>query len=155
MNSRNKSYRLVVCLTIALSLVAVSLVGCGEKEPTISEVVMSMAVDDNGRPLDNTTVFTPDTGALFCSFKLSNLPVGSRLKAELIYIDGEEVEETGPNYVVWENTGTIERKGIGYSYTVFTHPPIPGYEYQWPRGDYKIVLSVDEQEKAVAYFKVE
>jgi len=158
MNNRNKSYPLAVRIAVALVLVAVLLVGCGQKEPslsdgTISEVVISAAVDENGRPLDTTTVFADDADAFFCSFKISNFPVGSRLKATLVYVGGEAEDEVGQNYAIDVNTGTIEREGKGYSYTVFVRAPIP--DYKWAKGNYKIVISIDDQEKASGYFTVE
>jgi len=160
MNGRNKSYRLVVCITIALSLVVVLLVGCGEKQPSssdnvVSELVMTTAVDDYGRPLNPTTVFSDNASAFYCSFKISGFPVGSQIKAKWIYVGGnpEAVAITGPNAQIDENTGTIERKGKGYTAVVLPMPPMP--DYTWPKGDYKVVLSVDNQEKASASFKVE
>ena len=160
MNGRNKSYRLVVCITIALSLVVVLLVGCGEKQPSssdnvVSELVMTTAVDDYGRPLNPTTVFSDNASAFYCSFKISGFPVGSQIKAKWIYVGGnpEAVAITGPNAQIDENTGTIERKGKGYTAVVLPMPPMP--DYRWPKGDYKVVISVDGLEKASATFKVQ
>ncbi len=160
MNSSNKSYRLAVCITIALSLVAVLLVGCGGKQPSssdnvVSELVMTTSVDDYGRPLNTTTVFSDNASAFICSFKVANFPVGSQIKAKWIYVGGDpEVEAMiGQNCVIDTRTGTIERKGIGYTFAVLELPSMPGYI--WYKGNYKVVLSVGEQEKGSAYFKVE
>jgi hypothetical protein len=160
MNSSNKSYRLAVCITIALSLVVVLLVGCGEKQSSssdnvVSEVVMTTSVDANGRPLNPTTVFSDNASAFYCSFKISGFPVGSQIKAKWILVGGnpEAVAITGPNALIEEQTGTIERKGKGYTFAVLPMPPMP--DYTWPHGDYKVVISVVDQEKGSAYFKVE
>jgi len=157
MNTENKNYLLATCIT-ALSLVVVLLVGCGNKEASSSEgvitdVVMSTAVDENERPLNPTTVFATDAYGFFCSFRLSGFPVGTKMRAELVYVGGEVEDEVGQNVSIDVQTGTIERKGSGYTYVVFLIPSMSDYE--WPVGDYKIVLSVDDQEKASAYFKVE
>lgn len=160
MNNRNKSYLLSVCIAIALSLVAVLLAGCGETQPgvsdnVVSEVVITTAVDDYGRPLNTTTVFSDNASAFICSFKVANFPVGSQIKAKWIYVGGDpEVEATlGQNVTIEEHTGTIERKGTGYTFAVWGIPPMPGYT--WPHGNYKVVLSVGDEEKGSAYFKVE
>ena len=158
MNRKNKSSLLATNITIALTLLALLFVSCagsqsGASDNVVSEIAMSTAVDENGRPLNPTTVFTTEADGFYCSFKLSNFPVGSRLKAALVYVGGEAEDEVGQNYVIEVNTGSIEREGKGYTYTVFGRPIIT--DYKWPKGDYKVVLSADDQEKASTYFKVE
>ncbi len=160
MNNKSRSYRLLIFTAIALSLVAVLLMGCGEKQSSssdnvVSEVVITTAVDDYGRPLNTTSVFSDNASAFICSFKVANFPVGSEIKAKWIYVGGDpEVEATiGQNVAFETQTGTIERKGIGYTFAVLPIPPLPGYT--WPHGNYKVVLSVGDEEKGSAYFKVE
>jgi|GEM_PF-355663 len=120
----------------------------------VSEVTMSTAVDEDDRPLNPTTVFADDTEKFYCSFKLSGVPVGSRMKLELVYVGGEEEDEIGQNSAIDMRTGTIERKGGGYTSTFFERPSyLP--DYRWPKGDYKVVVYVDDWEKASANFKVE
>jgi hypothetical protein len=137
---------------IALGLVAVLLVGCGKKEASITDVTMSAAVDANDHPVQPTTVFPIDAKGFYCSFKLSGFPPGTILKAQWVYVVGEVEAEVGKNYAFEEQTGTIGGKD-GYTSTVLELPNIPGYT--WPKGEYKVVLSVDGQEKASGSFKVE
>jgi hypothetical protein len=159
MNIKNNSYWLVVCVIIALGLVALLLGGCGKKEVSpqggvISEVTMAAAVDEDGRPLSPTSVFPTDAPGFYCSFKLSGFPVGTKIKAKWVYVGGEAEGEVGQNYAFGdEQTGTVEREGVGYTFTVLEHPGIA--DYKWPKGDYKVVLSVGDEEKASASFKVE
>ena len=155
MNIRNDNCRLVVCVTIALVLVAVMLGGCGNKEGStqggvITEVTMATAVDENDRPIEPTSVFAVDTEVFYCSLKLSGFSSGTKIMAEWIYVKGEVEDE---NRIFNVSTGTIG--GDGYTSVAFELPTdaVPGYE--WPRGDYKIVLSVEGEEKASASFKVE
>ena len=155
MNIRNNSWRLAVCVTIALVLVAVMLGGCGNKEGSaqggvISEVTMAAAVDENDRPIRPTNVFAVDTDVFYCSVKLSGFPSGTIIKAEWIYL-GSEAE--GGDNIFEVDTGTVG--GDGYTSTSARRPTDVVYGYTWPKGDYKIVLSVDGVEKASAPFKVE
>jgi hypothetical protein len=116
---------------------------------------MSTDVDSNNRPVNPTTVFPIDAAGFFCSFKVSGFPVGSNLEAQWIYVGGDpEAEVTiGKNSVADTQKATITKKGQGYTSTVYAKPPIP--DYTWPKGDYKVVISVDGQEKGSAYFKVQ
>jgi hypothetical protein len=183
MNFKNNSYWLVVCVIIALGLVALLLGGCGNIETclqqvvnraqdvgdqwfggvkgtspsdgVISEVTMATAVDQNDRPLNPTSVFATDADGFYCSFKLSGFPVGSKVRAEWIYVGGDpEVEaEIGQDYVMETQTGTIMEEGHGYTAAAYNRPPIA--DYRWPKGNYKVVVYVDDQEKGSASFKVE
>jgi hypothetical protein len=160
MNNNSKSYKLAIGITIVLILVTVLVAGCINREASsangvISEITMSTDVDSNNRPLNPTTVFPIDAAGFFCSFKVSGFPVGSNLLAQWIYVGGDPQTEnvTGKNAVVEMQKATITKKGQGYTSTVYAKPPIPGYT--WPKGDYKVVISVDGQEKGSTTFKVQ
>ncbi len=120
---------------------------------TISELTMATAVDDDGRPLQPTSVFPIDAEGFYCSFKLSHFPPGTRIKAEWVYVGGEAEEKVGENNVFEAHTGTIEREGVDYTSRVLQRPPTPGYT--WPKGNYKVVLYVNDEEEASVFFKVE
>ena len=156
MNIRNNNCRLVLCVTIALFLVAVMLGGCGNKEGStqggvISEVTMAAAVDGNDRPIQPTSVFATDTEAFYCSLRLSHFPVGTQIRAEWIYVGGTELVGVAENAVLQRNIGTTEDDG--YTSLVLQRPDFAGVK--WPKGDYKVVFSVDDEEKASVSFKVE
>ena len=160
MNNRDTRSILAVMIVVAFSLLVVLFSGCGENTPSssdnvVSDLVMTSAVDDYGRPLNRTTVFSDNASAFICSFKIANFPVGSEIKAQWIYVGGNPaVEEVvGTNTMIQETIGTIQRKGKGYTCAVWQIPPLPGYT--WPHGNYKVVLSVGGEEKGTAYFKVE
>ena len=160
MNNGSKSYRLVLGIAVVLILVTVLVTGCGIKEASpfngvISEITMSTDVDSNNRPVNPTTVFPADAEGFYCSFKLSGFPVGANVEAQWIYVGGDPEAEavTGKNYVAETQKATVTQKGQGYTSTAYTKPPIP--DYTWPKGDWKVVISVDGQEKASTYFKVQ
>jgi hypothetical protein len=158
MNIKNNSYWLVVRIVIALSLVVVSLVGCKKGEDSssvgvISDVKIATAVDNDGRPLQPTSVFPIDADGFYCSFKLSHFPPGTKIKAELVYVGGEAEEEVGENNLFGVQAGTIEREGVGYTSIGFQRSSMP--DNTWPKGDYKVVLYVDDEEEASVFFKVE
>jgi hypothetical protein len=152
----NKNFWLLFRVVIVLILAIVLVGGCAKKEYTpqdgvISEVTMAAAVDSNGRPLQPTSVFTGDAEAFYCSLKLSHFPPGTQIKAEWIYVGGTEMVGIAKNSVLRTNVGTVE--GDGYTSIALDRPDYSGVK--WPKGDYKVVLSVEDEEKASASFKVE
>jgi len=153
----NNKYRLVVLIVIALSLVVVSLVGCKKEEDSssvgvITDVKIATAVDSSDRPIRPATVFPADTKAFYCSFKTSHFPPGSKIMVEWIYVTGEAVAEVGESNIFQVNTGTLD--GDGYTSIALQIPP-ENPDYKWPKGEFKVVLSVNGEEKANAPFKVE
>ena len=156
MNKRNKSYWFSVYIIIALGLVAVSLGGCGQKEvnPTggiLSEVKMTVTVDEEGRPLYPTTVFHNDADVFFCSFKVTGAPPDTQIRGKWIYVSGEAEAQIGTNYLMDEMTITVE--GTRYAAVFYRRPPLP--TYRWPQGEYKVVLYVNEKEEMSVPFTVE
>src|SRR4030043_1045774 len=110
----NKRYWLVVQSVMALILMAVLMTGCEKKGVTstsglLTEITMALAVDKDSRPLQLTTVFTPDADAFFCSFKVIDAPPETEIKGEWTYVSGEAEEQIGgKNYVMEEQTITVE-----------------------------------------------
>jgi hypothetical protein len=152
----NKNFWLLFRVVIFLILATILVVGCGKggspQGGVISEVTMAAAVDSNGRPLQPTDVFTVDTEAFYCSLKLSHFPPGTKINADWIFLGGgQAVIGVSDNTVLQKNVGTVE--GDGYTSIVLQRPDYTGVK--WPTGDYKVVLSVDGEEKASAYFRVE
>lgn len=144
-------------MAVALILVAILLIGCKEEEVIstttglLSEATMATAVDENNRPLNPVSVFATDADAFFCSFKVSNAPSDTEIMAEWTYVGGEVEAEVGTNFVIEEQTITVE--GTRYAFVVFPRPPFPSYE--WPKGDYKVVLYANGKEEASVPFNVQ
>lgn len=159
MNNHSKIYKLVIGMATILVLVTVLITGC-KKEASIangviSEVTTAKDVTKDSRPVDPTNVFSVNTKAVFLSFKVSDFPVGTEIKVEWIYVGGDPDAEaiTGKNYVADTQNATVMKEGAGYTSTVYVRD-MPGYE-AWPKGDYKIVISVEGQEKGSTTFKVQ
>jgi len=158
MNNGSKSYKWALGIAVVLILATVSVTGCQEASSAngvVSEITMSTGVDSNNRPVNPTTVFTIAAAGFYCSFKMSGFPVGAKVEAKWIYVGGDPEAEavTGENYVAETQNATVTKEGQGYTYTVYAKPPIP--DYTWPKGDYKVVISVDGLEKASTTFKVQ
>lgn len=152
----NKRYWLVVQSVMALILMAVLMTGCEKKGVTstsglLTEITMALAVDKDSRPLQLTTVFTPDADAFFCSFKVIDAPPETEIKGEWTYVSGEVEEQIGQNYVMDELTIPVE-EGTRYAFVYYLRPPVP--DYRWPKGDYKVVLYVNNEEDASIPFTV-
>jgi hypothetical protein len=116
---------------------------------------MSTAVGSDNRPINPTTIFSADTPAFYCSFQVSGFPVGTKIEAQWIYIGGDPEAEviTGKNYVAETQTAIVTSTGHGYTAAVYSSADMTGYT--WPKGDYKVVINVDGQEKASTYFRVQ
>lgn len=160
MKNNSKIYKLAIGIITVFVLVTILFTGCVNKEASpgdgvISEVTMSKSVSKDARPVDPTNVFTADTKDIYLSFKVSHFPVGTEIKVDWIYVGGDPEAEaiTGKNYLAETQTATVMKEGAGYTNTVYSRD-VPGYE-GWPKGDYKVVLSVDGQEKASTYYKVQ
>jgi len=172
MKNQKIIYRLALGILIVLSIVIV-LVGCGKKEAgqsggVLSDIKISTAVDKNNRPIKPTSVFPADTPKFYCSFKLSGFPPDSRISAEWIYTSVAKVATTenlsAPaqpmTFTIQSQTGTIT--GDGYTSVVLEMPVSPGAPSdnttatpnEWYAGNYKVVLSVDGQEKGSTTFDV-
>jgi hypothetical protein len=159
-NYCGKSRKLVVCIIAVLVVVAALTSGCIFKKPTsetgvVSDVTMSLGIDANNRPVNPTNVFPVDSDGFFCSFKLSGFPVGAKLQVQWIYVGGDPDTEfvVGTNYVAETQTAEITKSSSGYTSTLYSRPALP--DYLFPKGDYKVVISVDGIEKASTTFKVQ
>jgi hypothetical protein len=160
MNNISKNFKLTLSITVVLILATVLVTGCikhiaSSQTGIVSDIMMSTGVDSNNRPVNPTTVFAVDAQGFYCSFKLYGFPVGAKLQAQWTYLGGDPEAEaiTGKNYVVDTQQATIAKEGQGYTSTVLTRPEIP--DYTFPKGDYKVVISVDGLEKASTTFKLQ
>lgn len=163
-NCNNHRLQIVVAIVTALSVMILLLGGCGEMGPGISNIKISTAVDQNDRAISPATVFPADTTKLYCSFKLSGFPPDSKIRVEWIFepeetIGASENASVEPEiYTVQKNTGTIS--GDGYT-SVSVESPWPlgslsdnNSSVTWLRGNYKVVLYIDDLEKGRTTFKI-
>ena len=143
---RNLSRMLVTSLLSALILLSI---GCGGQvsftTAKLSEATMAMGVTDDNKPVNATTVFSPQTEEIFCSVKISNAPSDTEVTSVWVYIGGEEEDLT--NYEI-DNYSVITD---GTRYINFS---LPRGDTGFPKGDYKLVLYVDGKESVVLPFTV-
>lgn len=141
---RNLSRMLVTSLLSALILLSV---GCEVSFTTakLSEATMALGVTDDNKPVNATTVFSPDTEEIFCSVKLSNAPDHTEVTSVWVYVGGEAEGLT--NYEIDSySTATEGTRYINFS--------LPRSDTGFPKGDYKLVLYVDGKESVVLPFTV-
>jgi len=153
----NKSLWLLVRIVAILILVAAFLISCSKKKEEISSasgllsnITMASAVDWQCKPFQPMTVYATDANGFYCSFKITNAPPKTQIKGEWVYVSGEAEAQIGKNSVIDELTITVE--GTRYAFIPYLRPPVPGYK--WPKGDYKIVLYVNDKEDANVPFAV-
>ena len=144
---KNTTRFLLVVLLLAIVALAA---GCsGEVSFTtakLSEGTMALGIDDDTKPVNPTTVFSPEAEEIFCSVKLSNSPQDTEVNSTWIYVQGE-LEDT-ENYEIDSYAVTTD----GTRYLQFSMSrPANGF----PRGEYKLVLSIDGKEELNLPFTVE
>ena len=105
------------------------------------EAVLATEVDPQGKPLNQSTVFTPDTPRILCSIKVAGMPAETRLSARWLYL----------NQNTWQ-TLKEETFSAGSSYyLVFgINSPLTG----WPQGEYSLYLNRDGREMSHINFAV-
>lgn len=116
---------------------------------SITDGVMTTSVDDNSKPTGGVkTTFPPDIPAIFCSFKVSGVAQEDMIKATWIYVSGGGEQ---PDTVLNETYDIVQTAEASY-YLAFYYDK-PGQA--WPKGDYKVVLSINNKEKLSVPFKVQ
>jgi hypothetical protein len=142
----NLTHMLVTSLLSALILLSV---GCGGQvsftTAKLSEATMALGVTDDNKPVNATTVFSPDTEEIFCSVKLSNAPSDTEVTSVWVYVSGEAEGLTDHEI---DNYSVITE---GTRYINFS---LPRGDNDFPKGDYKLVLYVDGKESVALPFTV-
>lgn len=143
-----KSSRILLALWVLVLLLGVG--SCqGEVSFTtahFSEATMALGVDADNKPVDPTTVFSIDTPEIFCSAKLSNAPDDTEISSSWLYVKGEMADLT--NYEI--GNYTLTTGGTQYIQFSLTQP-----DNGWPRGEYKLILTIDGKEAETLEFSVE
>ena len=146
-----KNIPLSICtiLVVALLLSSVSMIGCagevGFTTASLSEATMTTGVDADFRPLNVTNTFAPDTPVIYCSVKLSNAPDDTEIRSDWIYIKGELALK---EHLI--DSAILTAGGTQYLSESLTSP-----DEGWPRGDYKIVMYINDKEELTVPFSVQ
>ena len=139
-----------ILLAVLVLMVMLGTGGCeGEVSITtahFNEATMALGVDANNKPVDPTTVFSTEIPEIFCSAKLSNAPDDTEINSSWIYVKGELADLT--DYEI--GNYTLTTGGTQYIQFSLTKP-----DNGWPRGNYKLVLSIDGKEVETLEFTVE
>jgi len=152
----NKIISLVFAICALAVMLLISLTACQggglgfgttASKASLSEAKMCKSVDlETGEPIEVSDTFTSDTQWIFCSVKVSNAAPETKIGAEWLYVQDEAGGET--NYLIADWNTTTE--GTHYIPLSIARP-----ENGWPKGDYKIVLYLNDKETLGVPFKVQ
>jgi len=135
---RMRDRRAFLSVLLVIAVLGFGILACtGGGEPSVDEAVTARSLDDEYKPVEETTEFYPDE-TFYCSAEVSNLEKGAKVKAEWFF--GEEF--------LGEYTYTAEEGGSGY--VGFNLTP----EETWPMGDYKVEVYLEEELARTVTFSV-
>ncbi len=116
--------------------------------PQVSEATMARDVDDEGRPVNPTTVFPSNATHIYCSVYIESSLSSTHARGEWYYLRGPDLPYTDHLYATAETT--VEE---GADYWWFNiHDPTGGF---FPRGEYAFILFLDDQEEVYLEFAVQ
>ncbi|MBN1690347.1 MAG: hypothetical protein JW901_04940 [Dehalococcoidia bacterium] len=153
MNSK-RSY---IIISVVAAVLLCAFAGCSPAtevsqpdKSAITEGVMTTSVDNDSKPTSVvSTVFAPDTPAIYCSFKVSGVTEEDLIKASWYYIKGEAAGKE--NELLDEIYTSAQSGEEAYYLAFYKHMPAGG----WYKGSYKVVLYVNTTEKLTVPFDVE
>jgi len=151
-----KLMRALIGSAIIAAILLCAFAGCGPAadvsqpdKSAITEGVMTTSVDNDSKPTSPvSTSFTPDTPAIYCSFKVSGVTTEDLIKASWYYVKGEAVDKE--NELLDEIYTSAQSGDQAYYLAFYKHMPAGG----WYKGDYKVVLSVNNSEKLSVPFVI-
>ena len=132
-------------VAIASFLCLMMMSACNSGSATLQNAIVTTAVDENMRPVDPATIFSPTIQEIFCSVRIKDAPDNTEIRAEWKYIKGESKEQ---NYIIDSTVLTTE----GSRYLSFS---LQRGEKSWPVGEYVVVLYVNDVENLSVDFRVE
>ena len=151
------SIRSYIIISIIAAVLLCIFAGCGSpatevNQPdrsAITEGVMTTSVDNDSKPTSAvSTVFAPDTPAIYCSFKISGVTEEDLIKASWYYVTGEAVGKD--NELLDEIYTSAQGGNEAYYLAFYKHMPAGG----WYKGSYKVVLYVNNTEKLTVPFEI-
>jgi glucan-binding YG repeat protein len=154
--------KLTTVLLIIIMMAVLLSPACGPNKPpqtgsapdksAITEGVMTTSVDDDSKPTSPVkTAFSPDTQAIYCSFKVSGVTQEDLIKASWYYIKGEAVDKVNQLLDGGEMYTSGQADGQGYYLAFYEHMPAAG----WYKGSYNVVLSINGADKLSIPFNIE
>lgn len=150
-----KTTRVFICILLALVIVLSACSGApgqGAKKSgnsVVTEGVMTTAVDNDSKPTGPiTTTFNSATPIVYCSFKISEVVPEDMVKVSWYYVKGEAVGHE--NELINETFTITESDAPSYHLAFYLDKPVSG----WYKGDYKVVISINNAEKLSVPFTI-
>ncbi len=104
----------------------------------VESVATALSVDEDGRAVDPTDTFYPDSGEIYVALEINNIPANTILESSWYFEDDD--------YFI--DSASIELpRGQAYAYFHL-------FIEDWPVGSYRVDLSVDDEIIATARFGV-
>ena len=141
---------ILLVLVIALGACGVTHTsGKKSSNSVITDGVMTTAVDNDSRPTAPiVTSFDASTPVIYCSFKVSGVAPEEMIKASWYYIKGDAIGKE--NELLNETFTITESDATSYYLAFYLDKPASG----WYKGDYKVVLSINNVEKLTVPFSI-
>jgi hypothetical protein len=145
----------LVCILLAVTVLAPA---CGGGAPAagpsgnsaITDGVMTTSVDDSSKPTGGVVTTFPVTAPIiYCSFKVSGVAKEDMIKATWIYVGGAVADKA--NTQINETYDIVQAPEASYYLAFYLDKPVEG----WYKGDYKVVLSINNKEKLSVPFKMQ
>lgn len=117
----------LICICVVLSLFFIS--ACGFSTAKITDIVSTKSVDEDGKPTEVTSVFTPSDNYIYVSAKVKNAPSDTKVIVKW-YLDDKFVDKS-----------TLEIDDSSYVYAYV------GSKDGLPKGNYKSEMYINDREK--------
>ena len=141
---------LLMVITLSACNSSANTVSKNGGDPVITEGVMTTAVDNDSKPTAPVVIsFDASVPVIYCSFKVSGVAPEEIIKASWYYVGGEA--EGKENELLNETFTITESDATSYYLAFYLDKPASG----WYKGDYKVVLSVNNVEKLAVPFSIE
>ena len=116
---------------------------------TITDGVMTTSVDEGSKPTGGiVTSFPVSSPIIYCSFKVNGVAKDDMIKATWVYVGNSSGQV---NNEINETYDIVQAPEASYYLAFYLDKPAEG----WSKGDYKVVLSINNKEKLSVPFKME
>jgi hypothetical protein len=118
------------------------------KSVSLSEMAFATTLDALNRPLDKKSYFPAATPKIYCCVKVSNAPVDTEIKADWVYIKGEDI--TAENTLMDSRSVKVDgTRFIAFSFS-YSRP-----DALWIKGEYKVILYINGVPKVQGPFVIQ
>lgn len=142
-----KQYLCKIFTVFPAILLLIILAACSDKQSastavadeaiTLTETAFATAIDMHNRPLNKNSYFPPETPKIYCCVKISNAPADTELRADWVYVKGEDI--TAENTVM--DSTSVKVDGTRYVAFSFAYSDP---NTKWIKGEYLVILYVND-----------